>query len=185
MARTRISSPAVLLALVVVAALSLPGEGWQAKAMEPRLATARIMIPAAAFIPQQLFPTLAGWNYQNTGDRLDPLGYGGVFVARVDFPRPSVTITGITLYARDNDPAGAVTASLYRSTPAQGDDATVRQAQVETANSTADPQVVSTQYRIYSATVNRAFHSSYLRVVLPGAGTLYGVQITYSYETGG
>ena len=185
MARTRMLSTAVLLALLVTVALSVPGDGGQAAAVEPRTVTAKIMIPAGAFMPQQLFPTLAGWNYQNTGDRLDPLGYGGVFVAPVEFPRPIVSVTGITLYAWDNDPTGAVSAALYRSIPTQGDNATVRQAQVETVNSAADPQVVSTQYRIYSATVNRAVHSSYLLVVLPSEGILYGVQITYSYQTGG
>ncbi len=163
--------------------LSLPGEGGQAGAVEPRVATGKIMVPAAAFSPGQLFPSLAGWNYRNSGDRLDPAGYGGVFVAPVDFPRPQVSVTGITLYAWDNDPTGAVSVSLHRSTPAQGDNATVRQAQVETINSAADPQVVSTPYRIYAATVNRAIHSSYLWLTLPSEGILYGVQVTYSYET--
>ena len=185
MARTRTVWTALVVALLAALVLSLPGEGGQAVAVEPRLATGKVMIPAAAFSPAQSFPSVAGWNYLNSGDRLDPVGYGGVFVASVDFPRPLVSVTGITLYAWDSDPTGAVSVALYRSTPAQGDDATVRQARVETVNSAADPQVVSTQYRIYAAAVSRGIHSSYLWLTLPSEGILYGVQITYTYQTGG
>ena len=103
-------TPPTLAAVLVTVLVGPPG----VTAAEPRLTTASIMIPAAAFQPAA-----------NT------LGYGAdygslwatsgrpVFYAAVAFPVPVVTIRRITLYALDTG-SGSVCAGPMRSRPVDG-----------------------------------------------------------------
>ena len=173
-----------LLAALVVAMVVGPAG---VEAVEPRAVTARIMIPAAAFtlVPHQ-------------GDYVDFAQQGDYvagddwwhqsFVAPVEFPVGQVTVRGITLYAHDHDgTTGRVCASLFRSTPAQGEQATKLQGKVCTAESSIYPQVVSNLTRLNYTAVDTAANGSYLYVefdprAVDGDLQVFGVRITYSYE---
>jgi hypothetical protein len=178
MVRTRMLSTALLLALLVAVLLSVPGEGEQAGAVEPRTVTARIMIPAAAF-----------YDEAHDGDFLSVswTNYTTVFLAPVEFPVQQVTVRGITMYAADRDStASKICASLYRTRPAQGSNGTKVQSSVCTTENDADPQIVANRLRISDGAVNTAVNGSYLRVTFGpviGGLKLYGVQITYAYQT--
>ena len=175
MARTRMLSTVLLLALMVAAVLSVPGDRGQAGAVEPRETTASIMIPAAAFIP-----STGEWSYGNNGNWLSVnsggLGYGH-FTAAVSFPVPVVTIKRITLYAYDNNPA-QVCVGPYRARPAIASESAL--GTVCTTDSTADPQA---PYRVISGgLISTATQSLYLHLSISGHGVLfYGAKITYSY----
>ena len=178
MNRSRMLSTAVLLALLVAVLLSVPGEGGQAGAAEPRTVVAKMMIPAAAF-----------YDEHHDGDFLSVTwtDYTTVFLAPVQFPRRQVTVREITIYAADRDgTASKICASLYRTRPAQGSNGTKVQSSVCTTESEADPQVVANRLRISDGAVNTAVNGSHLRVTFGpviGGLKLYGVQITYAYQT--
>jgi len=176
MTRTRILSTALLLALLVAVLLSLPGEGGQAGAVEPRVATGKIMIPAAAFIPAASWMSYTGGAFLMTPDTAS-------FFAPLAFPVPVVNIQGITVYATDLQPDDSVCVYLYRSSPIHGREGIRFQGQACTADSSADPQAVSNLRRISPTLVNTAVHGSYLWASVTGGSFMYGVQVTYSYET--
>lgn len=175
----------LLAALVVTMVVGPAGVG----AVEPRAVTARMMIPAAAFtlVPHQ-------GDYVDFAQHGDYLGaddwWHQSFVAPVVFPVGQVTVTGITLYAYDHDgTAGRVCASLFRSTPAQGTQATKLQGKACTTESSTYPQVAANLARLSYRAVNTATDGSYLYVEFDpraAAGSLevFGVRITYSYEPG-
>jgi hypothetical protein len=144
-------------------------------AVEPRTATASIMIPAASFIPSN-----HQWAYTNNGNFLQVdsggLGYGHFF-APVQLPVPEATITRITLYAYDNHPA-QVGVSLYRVRPAAATEKALGAA--GTTDSTADPQ--APQATISGGLVSAATQGAYLHLSITGTGVrFYGVRITYTY----
>lgn len=177
MGRTRMLSTAVLLALLVAVLLSLPGEGGQAVAVEPRAVTTKVMIPAAAFAPGANH-----YRYTNGGEMVITPDHA-VMVAPVLFPVPEVTIQGITLYAKDQGPSQSVCAYLVRAIPAQGQPGSKYQGQACTADSSADPQAVSNLRRISPNTVNTRTQGSYLLVDITGQAFFYGVRVSYTYET--
>jgi len=172
MGRTRTAGTALLLALLVAVLLSLPGEGGQAAAVEPRVTTGSIVIPAPAFTPSG-----NQWNYSNNGNFLQVgTGYGHFF-APVQLPVPEATITRITLYAYDNHPA-QVCAVLYRIRPAVAVEKALGAAC--TTDSTASPQ--APYAAISGGLVNQATQSAYLHLSISGTGVrFYAVKITFTY----
>ena len=176
MARIRMLSTALLLALLVTVALSVPGDGGQAAAVEPRTVTASLMIPAAAFTP-----TNSNFGYAFTNRELVATGGFAYFVAPLTFPVPVVDIQRLTLYAFDNGAGASVAVDLYRTEPAG---ATFRYTGgVFTADSPNDPQVVSST-AFNPRRVNTALHGAYLRLYLVPGLMFYGVKVQYSYQTG-
>jgi len=176
MTRTRILSTALLLALLVAAVLSLPGDEGQAAAVEPRTTTANIMIPAAAFTP-----TNSNFGYAFDNRELVAAGGFAYFVAPLTFPVPVVDIQKLTLYSFDNGAGTSVAVDLYRTEPASA--AFRYTGGVFTADSPNDPQVVSST-AFNPRRVNTALHGAYLRLYLVPGLKFYGVKVTYSYETG-
>jgi len=170
-------STVMLLALLVTVALSVPGDGGQAAAVEPRTVTASLMIPAAALVP-----IVDSYDYTNNGYDLKVDSDHGYFTAPVFFPVPVVNIRRITLYAWDNNGAAQICIWLYRARPAAGGGDS--QGSVCTGNSAANPQAPYTT-AISSRRVNTASQAAYLwvRITAPGVA-LYGLKVTYSYETG-
>ena len=142
-------------------------------AAEPRLTTASIMIPAAAFIP-----TTDDWDYSNNGYGVDLASGSGNFTAPLSFPVPVVNIKKITLYAYDNDVANVV---LRHLVPGQAGRRIGRRAgQVCTLDGSA-PQYASTTV-ISPRRVTTAFQGAYLWVGISGPDLwLYGVKVKYSY----
>lgn len=168
--RNRIWIP-VLVGLLVAVLFGPAGVA----ATEPRVVTASIMIPAAAFVPSN-----NEWAYSSNGNFLQVssggLGYGHFF-APVQLPVPEATITRITLYAYDNHPA-QVGVSLYRVRPAAAIEKALGAA--GTTDSTADPQ--APQATISGGLVSAATQGAYLHLSITGTGVrLYGVRITYTY----
>jgi hypothetical protein len=164
----------VLVGLLVAALLG-PTGGGAATAAEPRLTTASIMIPAAAFIP-----TTDNFDYNNDGYGLQvTLGSGG-FIAPLSFPVPVVNIKKITLYAYDNDSLSQVCVKLYRARPADAD-------RDSTGGSLCTSDVAVAPQAPYKTTINprrvtAASQGAYLWVDLSSPTvTLYGVKINYSY----
>ena len=166
----------VLVALLVAVLLG-PAGGGAVTAVEPRTVTASIMIPAAALVP-----ITDGYDYVNNGYDLYVGSDHGYFTAPVLFPVPLVSIRRITLYAWDDSADAYICVWLYRATPAAAGEGS--QGQACTTNSAADPQApygTATRPR----QVNTAFHGSYLWVRISAPGVrLYGVKVTYAYETG-
>jgi len=159
-------------AMLVPVLLSLPGEEGQAGAVEPRLTTASMVIPAAAFTPSG-----NQWNYSNNGNFLRVGSGYGHFFAPVQLPLSEATITRITLYAYDNHPA-QVCAVLYRIRPATAVEKALRVAC--TTDSTADPR--ASPAVITGGLVNQGSQSAYLHLSISGTGVrLYGVKVTYTY----
>ena len=175
----------LLVALLVAALVGPTG----VTAVEPRTVTAKIMIPAAAFV---LVPHQGDYvDYANNGDTLQGnYWWHQSFLAPVEFPVPQVTVRSIALYAYDHDGTTArVCASLYRSTPAQGPGQTKLQTKACTAESPSNPQVAKPLVRIANAIVNTGINGSYLRVDFDANGPqtpvqVFGVQVTYVYEAG-
>ena len=162
-----------LAGLLVAGVLGVGGGG--AVAVEPRVVTASIMIPAAAFIP-----AYDGIDYTN-GAYLQALGGPGQFMAPVWFPIPEVKITRFTLYAVDNTPNGYICADLFRSRPAAG--TYDRAGRVCTADSTAvDPQTYTTAVRPMS--VDTASYGVHVTVTIWPPTYFYAVKITYTYSPG-
>ena len=176
MARTRMVSTALLLALLVAVLLSLPAGGGQAGAVEPRTTTAKIMIPAAAFIPAASWMDYTGGDFLMTSDLAS-------FFAPLAFPVPVVNIKSITVYATDMQPDDSVCVYLYRSSPIHGHEGTRFSGQACTTDSSADPQAATNLRRIYPSLVNTAVHGSYLWASVTGGAFMYGVQVTYTYQT--
>ena len=110
----RIWAP-VLVAVLVAVLLGVPGSGAEVAAVEPRLTTASIMIPAAAFIA-----TTNNWDYDNNGYYLGMNAGNGNFSALLAFPVSEVSIKRVTLYAYDNNASHDICAKLYRPSPAAG-----------------------------------------------------------------
>lgn len=176
MVRSRMLTTA-LVTLLAAVALSLPGDGEQATAVEPRAVTAKIMVPAAAFIPAASWMSYTGGDFLMTPDIAS-------FFAPLAFPVSVVNIQKITVYATDTRPADSVCVYLYRSSPVHGREGIRFQGQACTADSSSDPQVVSNLRRIYPTIVNTAIHGSYLWASVTGGAFMYGVQVTYSYDAG-
>jgi hypothetical protein len=141
-------------------------------AAEPRVTTASIMIPAAAFIPTY------GSDYFSLGSYLSMASGSGSFTASLSFPVPVVNIKKITAYAYDNSGVASVCVSLYRARPMEASEDYA--GEVCTVDASA-PQYASTT-TIFTSRVNTAFHAPYLWVVISGPDVkLYGVRINYSY----
>jgi hypothetical protein len=175
MARMRSLWAPVLVALLVAGFLGLSGGGGTAAAVGPRVTTASIVVPAAAFVPSN-----KEWSYSNNGNFLrvnsGGLGYGH-FLAPLQLPVPVANITRITLYAYDNHPA-QVGVSLYRVRPAVAIEKAL--GAVGTTDSTADPQ--APYAAISGGLVSAATQGAYLHLGITGTGVLfYGVKITYTY----
>ena len=172
MARTRRLWIPVLVGLLVGGALGVGGGG--AVAAEPRITTASIMIPAAAFIPD-----LDDCDYDNGGYSLEVTSGTCGFIAPLSFPVPVVNIKKITLYAYDNDDSSQVCVKLYRARPADA-------SQDSTGGSlcTLDASAPQAPYKtaINPRRVNTASQGAYLWVRLYSPTVaLYGVKVTYSY----
>jgi hypothetical protein len=160
---------------LLVAGVSGVGSGRAVAAVEPRVTTVSIMIPASAFIPNR-----DDCDYDNGGYRLQVTSGTCGFYLPLSFPVPVVNIKRITLYAYDNDPLNQVCVKLYRARPADADrdntggslctsdDAVAPQAPYQTA---FNPRRVAT-----------AFQAAYLWAGLYGPTVaFYGVKVTYSY----
>jgi hypothetical protein len=159
-----------LLAALLVALMLSPVAG--SAATEPRLTTATIMVPAAAFVP-----TSNSFDYSNGGSDLSVSAGTANFLAELTFPVPVVTIRRITLYAYDNS-ASQVCVSSVRTRPAES--ATDSQSTVCTQNASA-PQVVYTT-AITSAKVNTGLQGAYLLLGFYGGGVqAFAVKVNYSY----
>jgi hypothetical protein len=174
MARMRRLWVPVPVGLLVAA---LIGPGGIAGA-EPRVTVAKaIMIPAAAFIASS-----DGWEYTNNGVSLSTDVGWGAFSAPLSFPVPVVNIKRVTAYIFDNDSSGQICVRLYRTRPVDGQEDYA--AQVCSTDLTADPAAAYTTV-ISPRRVTTAFQGVYLWVQLFGPNVkLYGVKVTYSYETG-
>jgi len=172
MARTNRLWIPVLVGLLV-AALAGPTAGGAATAVEPRITTASIMIPAGAFIPTE------NSDYFNYGEYLAVASGSGSFTAPLSFPVPIVNIKKITAYAYDNSGGASVCVSLYRARPIDASEDYT--GQVCTVDASA-PQYATTTV-IDPRRANTAFHAPYLWVVISGPTVeLYGVKINYSYQ---
>ena len=144
-------------------------------AVEPRVTTSSIMIPAGAFVP-----TTDDWDYFHPGSSLALHGGYGNFTAPVWFPVQVVNIKRITVYAYDDDVAASVCVILLRARPAQGVEDSV--GNVCTVDGGSNPAALYTTV-IESRRVNTALQAPYLWASFDGPGVeLYGVKITYSYE---
>ena len=166
-----------LLVGCLVAVLLGPAGGSAVTATEPRTVTASIMIPAAAFIP-----TRDDWDYYNGGLYLNAATGNSMFQAPLAFPVPQLNIRRITLYAFDDTAAQDVCASLIRSDPRNGAYGT-GMGQVCTSDSALTPQVATTT-AISPRRINTATYGPHLLVIVDPETTLYGVKVTYTYETG-
>jgi hypothetical protein len=162
----------VLVSLLV--AVLIGPAGGAVTAIEPRLITANIMVPAGAFIPVR---TTDG--YQNAGTLLWT-DAGGEFLAPITFPVPIVNVRRITLYSLDTGSAGEVCVSLYRTRPTEGSEDTAAFGLCSTDDPT-DPGVVSTT-AIDPRRVNTTTQSAILSVFMSGEVGLRGVKVTYTYE---
>ena len=161
---------APLLAALLVALMLSPVAG--SAAIEPRLTTASIMVPAAAFVPGS-----NSFDYVNDGSALSVTAGTANFLAPLDFPVPVVTIKRITLYAYDNS-ASQICVSSVRSRPAEG--ATDSQGTVCTQNASA-PQAASTTTITYGK-VNTGLQGAYLLLGFYGIGVqAYAVKVNFSY----
>jgi hypothetical protein len=161
----------VLVGLLVAGVLGVGGGG--AAAVEPRLTTASIMIPAAAFIPAE-----DDYDYANNGREMWVASGSGYFGAPLSFPVAVVNIKKITLYAFDNDGAAMVCVTLYRARPADASEDNT--GGVCTSDGSA-PQYASTT-TISPRRVTTASQGAYLWVSLSAPGVkLYGVKVNYSY----
>jgi len=162
----------VLAALLV--AVVLGSGGGAVAAVEPRVTTASIMIPGAAFTPMD-------------ADQEYSIGVSGVMggatgtttlFAPLWFPVAVVNIKKITLYAYDGSTTADLWLWLNRAHPS-GVTSTEPLGQVGTAGSIGT-QVVSTTV-ISPRQTNTANYALMLRVEIRPNTRLSGVKITYSY----
>ncbi|MFH1329772.1 MAG: hypothetical protein ABIJ48_03835 [Actinomycetota bacterium] len=163
----------VLVGLLVAVLLGVPGSGDQAQAALESRAGGKIMIPAAAFIPNS-----DNWDFDNSGYYLEMSSGNGVFTAPLLFPVPVVNIKKIILYAYDNSGTGQVYAAVYRASPPTSNE--IHLGSVWTTDSTANPQVVSTS-AISPRRVNTALVGPYLWVTIGPGTRFFGVSVLYSY----
>ena len=105
----------LLVAVLVAGVLGVGGGG--AVAVEPRVTTRSIMIPAGAFIP-----TEDDNDYMSNGIALSVESGVGRFTAPILVPVPVVNIKKITLYAYDNDAADTLCVYMYRAAPGTADE---------------------------------------------------------------
>ena len=161
----------------LVAVLLGPAGGGAVTAVEPRRVAASIMIPAAALVS-----ITDGYDYVNEGYDLYVDSGHGYFTAPVSFPVPLVSIRRITLYAWDDSADAYICVWLYRARPVVGGEDS--QGQACTTDSAADQQAPYGT-SVLPRQVNTAAHGSYLWVRISAPGVrLYGVKVTYTYETG-
>jgi hypothetical protein len=167
----------LLLVLGLLLAV-LVGPGMVAGAGPRTTVVESIMIPAAEFLP-----TLDDWDYQRGPSIFVESGVGR-FTASIPLPALVVSIRRITLYAYDNSDSADVSVTLYRHAPAAGEDF-VDLGGVATAGAAAtDPQVQYTT-AISPRTVDRTRFGLFLWLRIPEPGLkVYGVKVTYAYETG-
>ena len=173
MARMKRLWAPVLVALLVAALLG-PASG-AVTAVEPRLVTANLLVPAGAFVPVR---TTDG--YQNAGTLLWT-DTGGDFLTEVTFPVPIVTIKRITLYSLDTDAGGEACVALFRTRPTQGSEDTAAFGLCSTDNP-GDPGVASMAVADFRR-VDTASQGAILQLFLSGAVGVRGVKVTYTYET--
>jgi hypothetical protein len=164
-----------LLAALLVAALVGPSA---VTAAEPRDSVGTMTIPAAAFSP-----TRDDWDFSNAGDALWlDSGTTAAFTAPLFFPVPEVTIRKITLYAYDNSGADFCV-GIYRTIPAAGSE----QAMATACSTGAGDSVRAFTETTFSYRRITGAYGPYLYLsLMPDYGQyrLYGVKITYTYETG-
>jgi hypothetical protein len=171
MARTSRLWIPVLVGLLVAGALGFGGGG--AVATEPRVTTATIMIPAAAFIP-----ATDGEDYHTYGEYLQAL-IPSSFFAPLTFPVPVVNIKKITMYVHDDSLTEGVCVWLNRAAPSAADSETMGGV-CTSGTSTVNPQVLSST-DIDPRRVNTANYGPYLYMDLAPGVNFYGVKILYSY----
>lgn len=166
---------AVLLVAVLVAGLLFGfGDGDRAVAKEPRATLAKIMVPAAAFIP-----TSDNSDYDSVGWSLGMVSGGGGFTAPLWFPVPEVKIRKITFSAYDNSGTFSACVHLVRGRPMTAG-ATDMMPQLCTTDSTDVPQKISTN-AIDPRYINTVNHGPFLMVWLGANTGFYGVQVVYSH----
>jgi hypothetical protein len=163
-----------VLAAVLVATLIGPASGV-VTAVEPRVTTRTITLPAAAFNP-----TSDNWDFENLGYNLYSNLWGANFTTPLFFEAPAVTIRRITLYALDSG-AQDMCVYLRRSTPAVGGEDDMGQVCSSGAGIgvRAFIQTTFTHRRISGA------YGPYLWLYLPDTEVagyeFYAVKITYTY----
>lgn len=163
---------------VVVALLVAPLVGGPAlgAGRARQTVVAQIMIPAAAFVPAD-----NDYGYWSSPDSNRLMGIG-IFRAPINFPVPVVSVRSITLYAHDGSAVMSICAHLYRSSPASGQ--FVDMGYTCTAGGvTSDPQMTSTA-DLSPRRVDTRLHGTFLVVDMYPNLSLYGVRVTYAYETG-
>jgi hypothetical protein len=176
MSRIRRLWAPVLAALLVSVLLGAPGRDDEAIAVAPRVTTANLMIPAAAFAPAD-----PGIDYTNAyGSFLEVFDPGiHEFGAAVFLPVPVANIKRITLYAYDNSGTYDACARVYRKAPADDEVSVSPGAVCTEGGSEAYPQAVTTT-ALSPRQINASVHGLILWVTL-GAGTrVFGVKVTYS-----
>jgi len=135
------------------------------------------MVPASAFIP-----TDDGTGYHHYGNYVAIKGASGSFVTPLSFPVPVVNIRRITLYAYDNSSGGYANLSWCRSYPPDG--TAICSGYIATVGASPDTQAVTTA-DLDARRVNTAHHGAYLWVYIEDPTIkVYGVRVTYTYETG-
>lgn len=164
------------LVLAGVLATVLVGVPGATSRTEPRTVRGTIMIPAAAFVP------VDSDSYWSSPDDNRLMG-SGAFRAPVEFPVPSVSVRRITLYAGDGSTVMNVCAHLFRSTPATGAFLEIGLT-CTVYPAPGDPQA-SFSTDISPRRVDTRFHGSFVLVDLYPSLSLYGVQVSYTYEAGG
>jgi len=161
------------IAVLVAGLLLVPWGGDQAVAKEPRATLGKVMVPAAAFIPNS-----DNWDYRNSGYYLVAFGTTAQFAAPLWFPVPEVNIRKITLIAHHNMGGDNLCVALLRAQPLGGTESDA--GEVCTASSTDDPQKVA-KTDLSPRRVNTVNHGPYLLAEIPEGKKLYGVQVVYSY----
>lgn len=164
--------PALTAILLVVLVIGIPASGQA----EPRVTTRTMTIPAGAFSP-----TSHEWIYGNSGRALYSTGGHARFTAPLFFPRPTVTITKMTLYGYDNDASANLCIQLFRTRPMDTGGPEDSMGRVCTSGaSTLDPRKPSTA----SFNPNQITPTTgpYLWLEINGIQqSFYAVVVTYTY----
>lgn len=141
-----------------------------------------ITVPAAAFAP-----ATDNFDYSNYGYRLASNAGVARFTAPLYFEASEVIVRRLTLYAYDNNMAGEVCVTLYRTIPTIRSETSMG-AVCSNAAFLEDPRVF-VQQTLDPRRIPVGY-GPYLYLDLPGplSGVtgyqFYAVKITYSYETG-
>jgi hypothetical protein len=169
----------LLLLGLLVAALVGPG---MAAGAEPRTTVVEsIMIHNTAFRP---FSDVDGYRNGQWLELESDGGGGGRFAASIPLPATVVSFRRITLYAYDNSESADVSMSLYRQNPALGSPFVELGALTTVGATETDPQAVYTT-AISPRKVDTSRFTLFLWLRVPDPGfKVYGVKVTYSYETG-